>query len=61
MTGDVDFKYYGHAGFKIQFIDQKFMNRNIYINLSPENQSCPTEDKVECPNDADLILITDGH
>ena len=35
--------------------------KNIYINVNPDNKDCPDDVKKECPNDADLIMVTDGH
>ena len=36
--------------------------RNIYININPQNKDFPEDqDKKDCPNDGDLIMLTDGH
>jgi len=42
-------------------MDDNNVPKNIYINIWPDNKDCPEEDKKECPNDADLIMITDAH
>lgn len=60
LKGKVDLKWFGHAGFKIQFLDAKEIHRNIYIDVWIDNKDCPEEEKAECPNDADLILVTHG-
>jgi L-ascorbate metabolism protein UlaG (beta-lactamase superfamily) len=60
LKGKVDLKWFGHAGFKLQFLDAKEIHRNIYIDVWIDNKDCPEEEKKECPNDADLILVTHG-
>lgn len=60
LKGKVDLKWFGHAGFKLQFLDAKEIHRNIYIDVWIDNKDCPEEEKAECPNDADLILVTHG-
>ena len=60
MKGNVDLKYYGHSGFKLSFLDTENVQRNIYIDISIQNKLCPEEEKKECPNDADLVLISRG-
>lgn len=60
LKGKVDLKWFGHAGFKIHFLDQENVHRNIYIDIWVDNCDCPEEEKKECPNDADLALVTHG-
>jgi hypothetical protein len=60
LKGKVDLKWFGHAGFKIQVLDEKDVHRNIYIDVWIDNKDCPEEEKKECPNDADLVLVTHG-
>jgi hypothetical protein len=60
IKGKVDLKWFGHAGFKIQFLDEKDVHRNIYIDIWIDGKDCPEEEKKECPNDADLVLVTHG-
>lgn len=60
LKGKVDLKWMGHAGFKIHFMDADNVHRNIYIDVWADNVDCGKEDKEECPNDADLCLITSG-
>jgi L-ascorbate metabolism protein UlaG (beta-lactamase superfamily) len=60
LKGKVDLKWFGHAGFKIQFLDAENVHRNIYIDVWIDNKDCPEEEKKECPNDADLILVSHG-
>ena len=60
LKGKVDLKWFGHAGFKIQFLDEKDVHRNIYIDVWIDNKDCPEEEKKECPNDSDLVLVTHG-
>ena len=60
LKGKVDVKYFGHAGFKIHFLDADNEHRNIYIDIWIDNEMCPEEEKENCPNDADLILVTHG-
>jgi L-ascorbate metabolism protein UlaG (beta-lactamase superfamily) len=60
LKGKVDLKWFGHAGFKIQFLDDKDVHRNIYIDVWIDNKDCPEEEKKECPNDADLVCVTHG-
>lgn len=60
LKGKVDLKWFGHAGFKIQFLDEKEVHRNIYVDVWIDNKDCPEEEKKECPNDADLVLVTHG-
>lgn len=60
LKGKVDLKWYGHAGFKISFLDKEDTHRNIYIDIWIDNKDCPEEEKKECPNDADLVLVTHG-
>jgi hypothetical protein len=60
LKGKVDLKWMGHAGFKIHFLDAENVHRNIYIDIWADNKDCAPEDKKDCPNDADLCLITAG-
>ena len=60
LIGKVDVKWYGHAGFKIHFLDGDDVHRNIYIDIWIDNKDCPEEEKKECPNDIDLALVTHG-
>lgn len=60
LKGKVDLKWFGHAGFKIQFLDKDDVHRNIYVDVWIDNKDCPEEEKKECPNDADLVLVTHG-
>lgn len=60
LKGKVDIKWFGHAGFKIHFMDQDNEHRNIYIDIWIDNKDCPEEEKAECPNDCDLVLVTHG-
>ena len=46
----MDFKFYGHAGFKFQFLDEKDVAKNIYINVWPQNPDFPVEE-----DDADVL------
>ena len=60
LKGKVDVKWYGHAGFKIHFMDKDDVHRNIYIDIWIDNKDCPEEEKKEAPNDCDLALVTHG-
>ena len=61
MIGKVDIKWMGHAGFKIQFKDEKNMQRVIYIDLWIDNKDITDELKKKGPpNDCDLALVTHG-
>lgn len=60
MKGKVDIEWYGHCGFKIQFIDKKQIQRVIYVDIWPDNKDCPEEVKKQPPNDTDLALVTHG-
>jgi len=60
LKGKVDLKWFGHAGFKVGFLDDKEVHRNIYIDVWIDNKDCPEEEKKECPNDSDLVLVTHG-
>ena len=60
LKGKVDLKWFGHAGFKVMFLDDKEVHRNIYIDVWIDNKDCPEEEKKECPNDSDLVLVTHG-
>ena len=60
MKGKVDIKWYGHSGFKISFKDASDSQKAVYIDIWIDNKNCPDEDKIACPNDADLVLITHG-
>lgn len=60
LKGKVDLKWFGHAGFKLSFMCEKGEHRNIYIDVWIDNKDCPEEEKKECPNDADLVLVTHG-
>lgn len=60
LKGKLDIKYFGHAGFKISFLDDTNRHRNIYIDIWVDNPLCPEEEKKECPNDMDLALVTHG-
>ena len=61
LLGEVDLRFFGYGGFKIQFSDKNNVMKNIYVNVNPDNEDCPEEVKKECPNDADLIMVTNGH
>lgn len=56
-------RWLGHAGFKIQFPDNKNheVTRTIYIDTWFANPFFPEELKGTVPDDADLILVTHGH
>jgi len=45
LKGKVDLKWFGHAGFKIHFLDAEDVHRNIYIDVWIDNQDCPEEEK----------------
>ena len=60
LKGKVDIKWFGHAGFKIQFKDAEDVHRNVYIDVWIDNKNCPEEEKKEVPNDVDLALVTHG-
>lgn len=60
LKGKLDIKWFGHAGFKLHFKDEKDEHRNIYIDIWIDNKDCPEEEKEDCPNDADLVLVTHG-
>ena len=60
LKGKVDLKWLGHAGFKVHFLDAEGIHRNIYIDVWADNEDCAKKDKDECPNDADLCLVTSG-
>lgn len=60
LKGKVDVKWYGHAGFKIHFLDAEEIHRNIYVDIWIDNKDCPEEEKKEAPNDCDLALVTHG-
>ena len=60
LKGKVDLKWMGHAGFKIHFLDAENVHRNIYIDVWADNKDCSPEDKKDCPNDADLCLVSSG-
>jgi len=60
LKGKVDVKWFGHAGFKVHFLDKDNEHRNIYIDIWIDNCFCPEEEKAECPNDVDLALVTHG-
>jgi L-ascorbate metabolism protein UlaG (beta-lactamase superfamily) len=60
LKGKVDIKWFGHAGFKLHFLDETEEHRNIYIDIWIDNKDCPEEEKAECPNDADLCLVSHG-
>lgn len=60
LKGKVDIKWFGHAGFKVQFKDDKDVQRCIYIDIWIDNKDCPEDEKKECPNDVDLALVTHG-
>lgn len=60
LKGKVDMKWYGHAGIKLHFKDDKEEHRNIYINICSDNPNCPEEEKRAPPNDADLALVSHG-
>ena len=60
LKGKLDIKWFGHAGFKLSFLDEKEVQKNIYIDVWIDNKDCPEEEKKECPNDADLVLVTHG-
>jgi L-ascorbate metabolism protein UlaG (beta-lactamase superfamily) len=60
LKGKLDMKWYGHAGFKLSFMDEKEIQRAVYIDIWIDNKDCPEEEKKECPNDADLVLVTHG-
>ena len=58
LKGKVDVKFYGHAGFKIHFLDEDDEHRNIYIDLWLDNKDCPAEDREAFQNNCDLSLVT---
>jgi L-ascorbate metabolism protein UlaG (beta-lactamase superfamily) len=60
LKGKIDIKWFGHAGFKIHFLDKDNEHRNIYIDIWIDNKDCPEEEKKVCPNDADLALVSHG-
>ena len=60
LKGKIDLKYFGHAGFRISFKDEKDVQRAIYININADNADCPESDRKNPPNDADLICVTQG-
>lgn len=60
LKGKVDLKWFGHAGFKLNFLDADQVQRAIYVDVWIDNKDCPEEEKKECPNDADLVLVTHG-
>ena len=60
LKGKVDVKWYGHAGFKIHFLDKDNEHRNIYVDIWIDNKDCPEEEKAVCPNDCDLALVSHG-
>ena len=60
LKGKVDLKWFGHAGFKLSFMDKDEVHRNLYIDVWVDNSGCPEEEKKEAPNDADLALVTHG-
>ena len=60
LKGKVDLKWLGHAGFKVHFLDAEGVHRNIYIDVWADNSDCSKKDKENCPNDADLCLVTSG-
>jgi hypothetical protein len=45
LKGKVDLRWYGHAGFKIHFLDKDELHRNIYIDIWIDNKDCPVEIK----------------
>jgi len=60
LYGAVDLKWYGDSSFKVHFLDGDNEHRNIYIDMNIENKDCPADDKKDCPNDADLVLVSHG-
>lgn len=60
LKGKVDIKWFGHCGFKISFLDESEKQRSIYVDIWIDNKDCPQEERMSCPNDADLILVTHG-
>ena len=60
LKGKVDVKFFGHAGFKIHFLDAEEVHRNIYIDIFIDGIETSEEDKKNCPNDCDLALVTMG-
>ena len=60
LRGKLDLKWYGHAGFKLSFLDEKEIQRAVYVDIWIDNKDCPEEEKKECPNDADLVCVTHG-
>jgi len=60
LKGKVDLKWYGHAGFKVSFLDKDDVHRNIYVDVWVDNKDCPADDKKAPPNDVDLALVTNG-
>lgn len=55
-------RYFGHAGFKVQFPDpnDSSTTRTVFIDTWPECPTCPESAKDQL-DDADLILVTHGH
>jgi len=45
LKGELDIKWFGHAGFKLSFLDEKEIHRNIYIDVWIDNKDCPEEEK----------------
>ena len=41
-------------------MDKEGTHRNIYIDVWADNKDCSKEDKENCPNDADLCLVSSG-
>lgn len=60
LKGKVDVKWFGHAGFKVSFLDEEKIHRNIYMDIWIDAADCPPEEKKQPPNDADLVLVTHG-
>lgn len=60
LKGKIELKWFGHAGFKVHFKDEKGVDRAIYIDYWANNRHTPEEDKWKLYNDADLILVSCG-
>lgn len=45
LKGKVDIKWFGHAGFKIHFLDKDEEHRNVYVDIWIDNKDCPEEEK----------------
>ena len=60
LKGKVDLMWYGFAGWKIMFKDANDKNRVLYIDIFSDNKDCREEEKANPPNDADLVMVSNG-